>query len=132
MQPETLDRLNWYLLPPLVRQIAERCGRSAAFALLREFNGRRIQVPVTPNESCIIAQRLTPEQFVALVRAYPGQEINVPRAYHAILGLRNDTIRAARQDGKSVAEIAVMWGLTERQVWKILGASKDDRQTELF
>jgi hypothetical protein len=135
MDLPNLDSLNWHLLPVQILEIAERCGKDVAAALLREFDGRRVRVPKPAN--------LTPDHPVAalgldlaerLAMEYGGEYIHVPRAYAALLQLRNQAIVEAWRRGATVASLADQWRMTERWIYKILSGVKivDDRQGSLF
>jgi Mor family transcriptional regulator len=135
MDLPNLDSLHWHLLPVKIQEIAERCGRDVAAALLRKFDGRRVRVPDPENiteEYAIAAIGLDLAKRLAMEYAY--EWIHVPRAYKALLQLRNQAIIDARARGVSIAALADQWRMTERQIYKILAGVKivNDRQGSLF
>ena len=125
MSPEVAQRLNWYLLPEKIREIKKYCGWEVALALIEHCEGIVVRVPMPKNlpvsDPDNSLSRIAPHLVEKLSKSYPGLYISVPRAYHALLALRNADIIAQRKAGKSVVILAREHGLTERHVWNIVG-----------
>jgi hypothetical protein len=124
VNPEVLARLNWYRLPPLIQAIRARCGADVALALLEHCENRRIHVPM-PNSRRASAPgnplaALDAALVERLAREYPGAYLHIPRAYHALLGLRDEDIRAQRRAGRHPDDLAREYHLTPRWIWRIV------------
>ncbi|MFM8332612.1 MAG: Mor transcription activator family protein [Candidatus Methylumidiphilus sp.] len=131
------------MLPQQIRDIADVCGRDVAAALLEHFNGRRIRVADLSrlDDSNPVAQAIGLEAAERLSKQYGGEFLYIPRAFHALLKLRNDAICQRRLDNPLIGtvdfvnRVAAEEGLSDRQVYKIIGSVKmpcDPRQPSLF
>lgn len=124
--------LHW--LPPKLREVAEYCGESTARVLLTHFGGGHLFVPrIMPNEHRL-AELLGLESASKLCRMYGGEVLQVPRAAQGLRRYRNVLIQKEYADGATQFDLARRYGLTERQVNKILGAVADNNaaQKDLF
>ena len=90
-----------------LRRLAERRG------------GRRLYVPCSVRAGHWLAGALGPEAAERLAFRYGGCRIAIPE-----LGLsranRNEEIRRCHAAGAGAADVADRFGLSERQVWRIL------------
>jgi Mor family transcriptional regulator len=129
VKPEILERLNWYLLPPKVHEIQQHCGAEVAAALLAHCNNRRVFVPRPDSLATLGANpanpllALEPRLIEILAQQYGGEVVAVPRAFHALLALRNQAIAAQHRDGKTAEALAEEYDLTPRRVWAIVASN---------
>lgn len=141
MTPDAAGGINWHRMPPMIQEVAKRCGPETALALLKHCDGRQVWVPLPgahPNRGNHGTRNnplrvLQPEIIAKLMEHYPGQILTIPVAYHALLAERNAAIRAERDAGAHPRDLAPRYGLTERMIWAIVGPAPDDpRQSNLF
>jgi hypothetical protein len=119
------------LIPPRLQEIASYCGQQTAIVLLLNYPGVRIHVPKKPHATHRLAELLGPEAFGLLCEIYADELIDIPRAAAAARALRNQNILRDFADGKSQANIAIKYGLTQRQVNQICNAVPM-RQLDIF
>lgn len=109
------------MIPPIVQEIIALIGERAAFRLIKRRGGRAMYVPrdghALPDLTGCIEQR----HWLMLCKRFGGGYLYLPKCHRAMLQRRNAWIRQARQDGKTIAELARMSGLTDRQLITICG-----------
>jgi hypothetical protein len=115
-----LADLPEYLLPPLIREIKDFIGPDCAYRLLKAYGGAHVRVPKRIPEHHALVELLGAEQAAKMAELYGGEILAVPRAYHAVQAWRNARIRADRDSGKPIRDIALEWQMTERRVYDIL------------
>ncbi len=120
-------------LPPILQEIAELIGLPATLKLVKAYGGTRLYVPKRFDPDHPIVKLIGHELAARLFERFGGQDqFDVPKAMIAVKAARDATIRAQRRDGYTHARLAVLHGITERQVRNILGPEVDDRQIGLF
>jgi len=122
-------------LPESLREKVELIGLHKALILVKFWGGiQQLYIPEKMKPEHQLAQRLGFKEARMLSEHYGGEYICVPRAVDALRAIRDDEIRGRHMRGKSARLLAPDYGLTERQVWTIIGRSDDidDRQAELF
>lgn len=123
------------LLPPSLQRVAEHIGLPATLRLVEARGGISIWVPTT--------DRCTPEHYLsrligfaallALAELHGGEELEIPRAVAAVRAVRDARIREQYDGGKSQWDLALEYGLTERQIRNILnGLVAEEKQQALF
>ncbi len=123
------------LLPESLHEIADLIGLPATLKLVERWGGLiKLYIPLEITPEHPLAVTLGWEAAQALVVTYGGDEIrNIPRCAAGIRTLRNVAIRTEHDAGVSAVRLALKHGLTERQIWTILGEeTDDDRQSALF
>ena len=94
-------------------------GSEGLRRLAKRRGGRRLYVPRSVRAGHWLAESLGPEVAERLAFRYGGCRIDIPT-----LGLsrtnRNEEIRRCRVAGASLADVADRFGLSERQVRRIL------------
>jgi len=128
------------LLPPLLRDFERLIGLRATMALVQGWGGLRIYFP-TPDRITVdhpYAKAIGLEAVKTLCKEYGGlPHFQLPKAERALLAVRNARIAEDYTTRKTARELAMEYGLTERQVARLIGsmgisAPKERRQKSLF
>lgn len=123
-------------LPPLLNEIADVAGVVAAVAIAEARGGTRVHFPARAPDGHWLVELVGREAADKLcahfqIDARRGNRVDVP------LGPKNFYARARRlalemRDEKSVTEISLELGVTDRVVRKWFEERGDDRQGRLF
>lgn len=100
-------------------ELAELLGEQGLAALCAARGGRRVYVPRSVCAGHWLAELLGPEAADALAWRYGGCRIEIPEL-GARRANRNEEIRRCHAAGASMADVADRFGLSERQVRRIL------------
>lgn len=120
-------------LPPSLKDLVDVIGLPAAQALVSEYGGVRLTVPLKMPEDHQLAELLGIEAARKLAHHYGLERLDIPNAKAAIMAVRNKQMRQDHADGVSARRLARRYRLTERRVWEILAEGvRDDRQADLF
>ncbi|RIK92470.1 MAG: hypothetical protein DCC73_11850 [Proteobacteria bacterium] len=120
-------------LPPVLAEIADIIGITAALKLAAECGGTYIYISAKPKPDNRAAQVIGADAMRALARHFRAGILEMPIATHAQLHRRNETIRAGAQQGLSQSQLARRHRMTARHVRRICADSAvDDRQIDLF
>lgn len=128
------------VLPQLLQDFERLIGLQATLALVQVYGGLRIYIP-TPARARPdhpIAKIIGHDNLLALANMYEAEaHFLLPKATHALLALRNARITTAYATVKTVRDLAIEYGLTERQIERIVAAAGvkapvDRRQAKLF
>ena len=114
-------------LPQRLREFADLIGVDAALALARAFGGLRIYIPTPPHcrADNRIAQIIGLDKLIALAHTYGGPErTTIPAACGVRRWQRNDALMRERAAGASISQLARKFGVTERQVARILAGAR--------
>ncbi|HBD91797.1 MAG: hypothetical protein A2092_11995 [Rhodobacteraceae bacterium GWE1_64_9] len=118
-------------LPASLIDVAETLGLRVALALIQNFGGRELRVPVRPAPDHPLIIALGEQDGFAVCHFLAGQTIYVPLGRAG--GLRRN---AATLDAKGYdrGAIARMLGISQRHVRRLLNdeADQDSRQGSLF
>lgn len=113
---------------PTLHSIERLAGRDAARMMSERFGGRRFYIPLKPNRNHHISVAVGLDNAEIICKAYGGMEFDVPLC----VGKRARALKL-RKDKMSVSMIAVELSCTERHVYRILDAARDDlNQPSLF
>lgn len=126
--------LSVELLPQVLQQFVQLIGLSATMKLVEKFGGRRLYVPINAHPEHGLAKLIGFDKLVKLSLVYGAQDhFDIPRAHRALRHLRDAKIRS-EYGPKSASILAGEHGLTERQIFNIVGGSDspDDGQSALF
>lgn len=134
-----MNHTNWAsisaeLLPKVLRSFVEHIGLAATMLLVEHFGGRRLYIPINPQEGHHLAKLIGLDNLVKLSRVYGAEDhFDIPRAMRALRQIRDDKIRA-EYGPKSASALARENGLTERQIFNIVGLDKaaNSSQSKLF
>ncbi|MEX0745299.1 MAG: Mor transcription activator family protein [Phycisphaeraceae bacterium] len=119
-------------LPQSLAEVAEVIGLAATLALVEHAGGVRIYVPESLGDDHRLVEWLGQEAAALLSEAFAMEELVVPRCAAALRQVRNRRMRFERQEhGARPAELALRYGLTERQVYTIL-ADVDDPYADQY
>lgn len=128
------------LLPPLLREFERLIGLRATMALVQGWGGLRVYFP-TPDRVTVdhpYVKAIGLDALKKLSREYGGlPHFQLPKAERALQAVRNARIAADYSTNKTARQIAAEYGLTERQVVRLVGsmgvfAPKERRQRTLF
>ena len=109
-------------LPGTLRALCAEIGPEAAEALAEATGGRRIWVPATITSEHQLVRAIGLEAAQALAEARGGDWLEVPKADAFERARRNAAIRAAREAGATVNDLAGTHNLTRRQIQNITHA----------
>lgn len=110
-------------LPQSLVDVAEVVGLAATLALVEHAGGVRIYVPERLDDDHRLVTWLGAPAAAQLSEAFAMEELVVPRCAEALRRVRNRQMRRERDQGAKPAELALRYGLTERQVYTILSRS---------
>jgi hypothetical protein len=128
------------LLPPLLREFERLIGLRATMALVQGWGGLRVYFPtpdrVTADHPYVKAIGL--EALKTLSKEYGGlPHFQLPKAERALQAVRNARIASDYATQKTARQIAAEYGLTERQVVRLVAimgvtAPIERKQRKLF
>ncbi len=125
--------VNLELLPESLRELVRALGEASAFDLVQALGGGRITVPTRARANHPLFQVLGGPMFVALVEAYAGLTLELPKYDSVMRQLRHERVRQHRAQGLTMDQVAVATGYSRRQVINILGRDGvDDGQMAMF
>lgn len=121
------------LLPASMADLVDIIGLPAVLKLMDTFGGTEFWVPRRMPHNHPAVDAIGPEAAQTLCEYMAGERLKVPRGRHLKNEIRNRAIRRERHEGASLAELALRYDLTDRQVMNILNADPaDDSQQDLF
>lgn len=103
-------------LPETYTDLEEVVGLEPASALIRQFGGQKLYIPVTPKPEHRLFE-LGEEAARAIAHHYAGETLEVPSLKAPI---RREIIWKLSRQGYSRNEIAARVGVTERRVRQVL------------
>lgn len=103
-------------------RLTEIIGQQATFRLMQLHGGTRIYIPEARHcgERHYLAVAIGHDQLLALAREFGGDRVEVPVGLYAVKKARNAEILERHRDGATQSELALHFGITERQVRNIL------------
>lgn len=121
-------------LPASLREMVDVIGLQATLQLVEHKGGIRLYVPFEMKPEHWLARLLGFETAAKLAKYYGGQDpFDIPRALGAVIAARHRLIRDKYAKGKTQAELAREFNLTERRVRDIVNeVQADDPQAPLF
>jgi Mor family transcriptional regulator len=127
------DQINVSLLPFILQEMVDLIGLPLTMKLVEKYPGVRLYVPkLALADDHALVELLGRAPTEKLQRLFGGEpHFDVPKAYHAMLAVRNAEIRGKRPR-TSVRLLALEYRLTEKQIRNICGEMEDDRQVSLF
>lgn len=130
-------------LPGTARDLIERLGSAATLRLVSMLGGTTLSVPMRATARGearyrYLCEFLGPGLADALCREYGGTDLYVPACRAAVMDQRDAALARDRDvmAGAGLSErdivtgLALKYGLSDRQVWRIL--KRPFRQTPLF
>lgn len=118
-----LDDIRATDLPPRLAHLVSIIGLAATLRLIEARGGTRLYVPKRPDEDRLLVKLIGRPAAARLVRAYPGESLELDRGVRALRAVRD---RALADDFEtlSASKLALKYQLTERGVWKILNRAR--------
>lgn len=104
------------LMPPSLAELARVSSVAAALALAREYGGRRIYIPEVMTEDHPLAVLIGFDAATALAHHYPGDRPEIPMLRDWRAKVKANAIASARRAGRTQAELAREYGMTERGI----------------
>ncbi|WP_374499119.1 Mor transcription activator family protein [Zoogloea sp.] len=114
--PRPEDEAVLALLPPSLAELARVSSVAAALALAREYGGRRIYIPEVMTETHPLAELIGYDAATALSHHYPGDRPEIPMLRDWRAKVKANAIASARRAGRTQAELAREYGMTERGI----------------
>lgn len=112
----------------MMAELAQVIGAEAAHMLALRFGGTRLYVPYSIGEHHPISVAIGASAANALAMYAGGSALDIPKQ-----AARREKVRAlARGRTLTIAQIAVETSYTERHIYRLLRADRDDRQPGLF
>lgn len=106
-------------LPGVLSELMDIIGGALTLKLVDRYGGTRLYIPKTITSDHHIARIIGAREAQALADHFSCEQIEIPKAARARAAIRNRKIRLAVAAGKSRSEIALQFGLTERQIGRI-------------
>lgn len=110
---------------PMLRRLIRAVGLGGTTILLRWRGGCRLCLPREPRRS-ELCQYLTVAQVQGLIDVFgAGMWVTLPKPDKIYIAARNAEIRDSHQQGDSLADLALRYGLTTRHISNIVAANDD-------
>jgi Mor family transcriptional regulator len=122
-------------LPALLREVAELIGLPAALRLVEHYGGTLLYVRQNPTADYELVEVIGMKAARRLADHFGLEQLEVPRCAEALRALRDREIcRLYLEEDWTAGRLARKYGLTMRQVWRILAAARniDTTQANLF
>lgn len=106
-------------LPESLRDLQALIGLPATMQLVKRWGGLRIKIPSQYHDDHELVRVAGHLAMVKIVQAHAGCNLYIPRALTALLAIRNVQMLTRHEGGESAAKLALEFGMSERQFWKI-------------
>ncbi len=121
------------LLPASMADLVDIIGLPAVLSLMKTFGGTEVWVPQKLSHAHDLVRAIGPEAAQTLCEYMAGERCKVPRGADITREIRNRAIRRERREGAKLAELALRYEVTDRQVLNILNSEPaDDCQQDMF
>lgn len=107
-------------LPPTAQEVADIIGREATLALARKVKHRCLYVPKHMPPDYWIRREIGDELANKLQKIFAGEQVPLAKCKSIACEQRRIGIEAAFHEGKSVQEIALMFGLSTQHLYQNL------------
>lgn len=131
MKPNA-DNLTQTSLPPVLQELAELIGLSAALKLAAAYPGVAVYIPSKPHQGHPLSMIVGYENLKRLADVYGQDNLKMPNI--AVRNMKHQLVRELRAEGKSIRDAALATGFTTRRVEQLCAGDKaaDKRQSDLF
>ncbi len=121
-------------LSPLLAEICQLIGWTAALVLVEKYGGTTLFVPAEFNADLPLVELLGQEPAKNLIARYGGTKIYIARMAQAIRTARNLIISDRLSNDEPAYMLALEYRLSERQIWRIVKNPNTlrDTQPDLF
>ena len=109
-------------LGPLLARFVELIGIDATMRIVGRFGGAPLYLAAEPRPDGPLAMLIGWPAARLLGGEFAGEHPTIPKAYVALQALRNQRLRDDRRAGRSLRQLALRYGLTQRRVCQILAA----------
>lgn len=116
-------------LSPLATRLVELLGKRTAEVLFR--TGGKVYVPTRVNPNCRLARMIGTANTAKLMQHYAGRHLDMPQLTAQARAKRNAEIKRLSAAGVPKPEIALLAGLSVRQIGNVLAACKPPTVTGL-
>jgi hypothetical protein len=110
--------------PQTLVMIAQIAGWDAAMRLVQHVGGQSRRIPHESTEEHWLYVLVGPEAAAAICQHFGGDVLTVPRNLGEMYEVRNRLIRSERPK-TTIRGLATKWGLTERQIYNVLGSVEE-------
>ena len=107
-------------LPTVFEELKELIGWSATMKLSEHYGGRRVWIPGTCRDDWDVALLIGREAALRLCWRFKGTGLYISKV--GARRQRNQGVVRDHSGGASVASLSRTYGLTQRQIWNILGS----------
>lgn len=127
------QEIDTSLLPGVLREMSEIIGIPATMAIVQEYGGIRLYVPMKLTHDHQLIKLVGKENAEKLVDRFGGEvHFDIPLAEAALRQIRDTEIRKS-WPSLSQSQLAIKYRTTERHIRRILaGCEQDNDQLELF
>ncbi|MCS4503874.1 hypothetical protein NYO91_07260 [Arhodomonas aquaeolei] len=121
-------------LPHTLTEVVETIGMDTTLQLVESLGGVRVYVPENMRPDHVLVRVIGHRAAWRMAERFGGEPLVLPRCAASLRAERNARIRRERAGGATPAQLALRYGLTERQVYAILAAGEpeDDGQQPLL
>ncbi len=109
-------------LPPVAANLVALIGKRLALALMSSTTRGNVYVPLRPKPSSKLVQTIGMAATLRLCEVYGGRTIHIPQCAATHRVKRDAEIRQLAADGIPHSQIALRFGLTDRQIRNVLAA----------
>jgi len=114
------DKIYEEDLPAGLQELRELIGLPATLTLVEHYGGIHVKVPSRYFDTNELVRVVGHKATSLLVRRYGGTTLYIAKADGVLRALRNMEIAARFDGGARAHRLAREFGLSERQIWKIL------------
>lgn len=122
-------------LPASLREFVRVLGLTSTLRVLAVAQGGRITVPKKPQADDPWRAAMGDDAYLAMVKEYGGEVIDMPKADAFIVQIRHQQVRFYRQAGLTMDQVAVQTGYCKKWVINILHdrtLKRDPNTHEMF
>lgn len=117
------------ILPKSLQLIADYCGEDVMWAVWKHYSGIHLSIPQRVDGDHELTQTLGIVYAMRLCKVLGGETIGYiakfDQTQKAEIAARNQNIQQQRQQGYSLARLARLYDLSERQIQNILKADNE-------
>jgi len=128
-----MDDIDYNLLPGILQEIADLIGIPATMAIVEEYGGVRLYVPMKVTPDHPLSQLIGQANAEKLADHFGGEDhFDIPKAKAALRAIRDKEIRSLWPT-LSQRQLALKYQTTERNIRLILsGIEQNKEQPQLF
>lgn len=112
--------------PQIIKELIDLIGEEQTRILVKQRGGGSLFIS---NENNCPFDELNQSAWELLCQQYKGITLYIPRCYVALLHRRDEAIRAAKAEGKSINWLVQKFQLSNRRIIDICGDNEESKQT---